>query len=459
MARPNTTLVPTLGGVAVLAVSMLVGCSDTPASHSVGTTVTRSASATFSTPPPPRPVTVTNSATGGRESLAVRRGVLAWGCNGAPFAKKHPERVQVELPTETVRHDIPIPTSGNERPADTQCATMNSGSTSIVVIVGVVHKKSSGLDTESYELTLFSYDLDSTSPLATKILVTDRQPMRLTGIAGTAGGVAVSYTMHNNVYKSETQYFTGPQLTPTWKAEGNVVAATDEMIAVEIPDSRGGTPRFSVHATSDGGQLDIGLSNRPDVIVRSTSFLSSSDEGFAFTWHGVNSTNSNHVVDGIVWDDGNDVDKQRNALDEATNFQPDPLSKLALVTYSDGGEPAYKVVDRTTWETKLEIDAAKAKGINLSAVGIADEKLYILNGNDSPVIEITTGKSVHSGWTSFPVAKLGAVTVVATESDHGLNAGCVDPAFGRGDTKLAVYNCPTFTLVPDVDGKFPGPSY
>lgn len=50
MARPNTTLVPTLGGVAVLAVSMLVGCSDTPASHSVGTTVTRSASATFRAP-------------------------------------------------------------------------------------------------------------------------------------------------------------------------------------------------------------------------------------------------------------------------------------------------------------------------------------------------------------------------------------------------------------------------
>jgi hypothetical protein len=452
--------VVTLGGLALLAVATLTGCSGTSSSPSAdATTTTATVADTSTAQKSASPITVQNSGAAGRAYVSVRRGILAWGCDGAPHAVEHPDKVQVQLPTSTTRHDIQLPTPGGEKLTNPKCVTMGTGVDIGVVIADIVHKKSSGLNPESYELTLFSYDLKSPSPLATVVVVSDSQKMTLTGIAGSADGVAVSYSLANNGYKPELQYFAGARLTPGWKAQGNVVGATEDLVAAEIP-SRDSTSQFLVLKTTDGQAVDTGLNNRLGAIVRAASFLGSSDEGFAFAWHGVSSSDSRKLIDGVVWIDGGDISKQQNALDEATDFQPDPLSNLALVTYNDHGNQAYRVLDRTTWETKFEIDAAKAKGINLENVGISGGKLYILNRNDAPVIDITTGQSVHSGWKAFPIARRGDETIVAVESDHGGNAGCLDPAFGRGgDIGLGVYNCLSFTIVPDVDGKFPGPGY
>ncbi|MFC6012291.1 hypothetical protein [Nocardia lasii] len=433
----------------------LVGCSEPPPARVAGGPVTTTESSTVSQAA--APITVRNSGAG-RSAVAVRRGVLAWGCNGAPFAKDSPDTAQILVPTTATRAEIRVPTVPNEVSGDTKCATMGSGAESIVVIADVVHRKSSGLESESYELTLFSFDLTSPSPLAKTVVTSDSTPMSLTGIFGSADGIAVSYAMANNGYEPQVHYYSGRTLTPTWKGQGTVIGATDSLFAVEHP-ILAATSRYSVLAAADGRPLDAGLYDRVGTIVRALSFVYSSDVGFAFAWHGISADDHSLVIDGIVWIDGGDIGKQQDKLDEATDIQPDPISDLVLVTYGDSKPAAYKVFDRTTWELKFEIDSAKSSGVNISALGISGEKLYILNGHDAPVIDIATGRSVHSGWSAFPLADLGGVTVVAMESDHGLNAGCIDPDFGRGDRKVIHYNCGEFTLVPDVDGRFPGPNY
>jgi hypothetical protein len=450
---------PSLGAVVLLTAVTLTGCSDTPSSSTATTTSTSSVAPISTTVAAATPVTIENHGPNSVPNVSVRHGVIAWGCNGAGFADLTAVKVQIALPTESTRHDIPIPAPGGEKLKYPRCATFGSGKDVTVVLADVVHKKSSGLEPESYVLTLFSYGLQSTSPIATSEVVTGTQPMTPIAIESSSEGVAVSYYLADDSHKAETHYYSGSNLAPGWTTEGSVESSTDKLFLLRSEPGHGNSvTTYAVVKAADGRPIDLGLANgnRPTL---------ASDEGFAISWGTSAAPGPGRATRGLVWIDGSDIGAQGQTLDNAVSFNPDPASSLAIVGFKVNGAVSYKVIDRSTWQTKFEIDSAKVKGITLEELGIFDGNLYIINGNDEPVINATTGKLVHSGWDVFPVARANNITVVAKAADQGHNAGCVSTAFGSGDDpndgiqQIGVYNCVSFLGVPDVDGKFPGPRY
>ncbi|MFG3618804.1 hypothetical protein [Nocardia sp. NPDC047654] len=111
-----------------------------------------------------------------------------------------------------------------------------------------------------------------------------------------------------------------------------------------------------------------------------------------------------------------------------------------------GGKNSYlKVYDLRRRMFILEKTDADAIGLGFTKVFIAGNYLYLLNADDSPVIDLTTGAKVSSGWTHRPVDTIaGAWTLVATGDSAKSFATCF-----TGDNKYFCGNNATVQHSPD----------
>ncbi|MBV7706839.1 hypothetical protein NOVA_29040 [Nocardia nova] len=184
-----------------------------------------------------------------------------------------------------------------------------------------------------------------------------------------------------------------------------------------------------------------------------------SDSGYAFAFKG-----------GLIWLDEQGAAGQ-TALTGAVAALPDSMTTLLLVEYKAPGGTghSYKVIDRRTWDVKMEVPADKVAGIVLGQIGIYDGYLYILNKSDWPVIEITTGKQVSAGWKFRPIQHGDGATIAVQETNDPTNDNRQYSARSNvieTDAESVVPHSDInleggihYMVIPDVNGQFPGPRF
>ncbi len=428
-------------------------CTNTPPPRATATTTPAAPSFTTSTPSPTGPVTVANPK---HVPVSFRRGVMAWYCNHQLSGPGKPGPAVIRLANEANRaYEIPAPTVPNETvdtgDSDT-CATVGEGSDLRVVYATTSFKASSGLDPEAHHLSLISYRLGQTEPDTRVIVWSGRDRPVDVSVRGTATGVAVSFDIYGT-NSPQVKGYEGTELREAWSMPGTIVASTNKTYVVTRPGECTACPdKWAVVAAS--GPV---LYEPPTTIAVPVELVT--DYGYGL-----------ETPDGMLWYDdatGRVPDGAAAALRNARGLLPDPTTAMMVVKYSEAGKPMFKVLDRTTWQELLVIDADRTSGLRIDSVALYDGHLYIRNSSDSPVIRVTDSEVVAKGWQVLPVGRIGDTTILAHAPSAVGSSNCVEDTLILDGTshhpgKPNIYGlstCTEFSVVPDENGMFRGPRY
>ncbi|WP_280500509.1 hypothetical protein [Nocardia farcinica] len=443
-------------GIAVAATVLVAGsaCTNTPPPRAAQTTTMAPATTTATpTPTSAGPVTVANPK---HLPVSFRRGVLAWHCNHQFSGPGKPGPAVLRLPHNPNRaYEIPPSTVPNETvdqgDSDT-CATIGEGSDLRVVYAATSFKASSGLEPEAHSLSLISYRLGQSAP-ATRVTVwSGRDRPVAVSLRGTASGVAVSFDIYG-MNSPQVKGYEGTDLREAWSMPGTVAASTNKTYVVTTPGECTACPDKWVILAANGSVLH----EPPTTIAVPLDLVT--DYGYGL-----------ESPDGMLWFDeaaGRIPDGAAGALRNASGLLPDPMTPMIVVKYSEAGKPMFKVLDRTTWQELLVIDADRTAGLRIDSVALYDGHLYIRNSSDSPVIRVSGSQVVAKGWQVLPVGRIGDTTVLAHAPAAIGSSNCVEDTLVLDGTShhpgtpniYGLSTCTEFTVVPDVDGKFPGPRY
>lgn len=108
------------------------------------------------------------------------------------------------------------------------------------------------------------------------------------------------------------------------------------------------------------------------------------------------------------------------------------------------------IYDTQTKQSVLHRSGADVTGLNIANAYLAGNYLYIDNLDDSPVVDITTGRKVGSGWKLRPTDEIGdGWTLVVTGKISNNYPTCFDNG---------TYRCSQRgVLVRNIESRYPGP--
>ncbi|WP_280205596.1 hypothetical protein [Nocardia farcinica] len=393
--------------------------------------------------------------------VTMRRGVMAWHCDHQfTTSASSPAAAVVRLPQDASRaHEFALPSLSGEKvePGDSgTCATFGDGQDVRVTFAVASLKPSSGLEPEAHQLTLFNYRLGEDEPEATVTVWSGRERPVDISLHGTAAGVAVSFDLRGRK-SPEIRAYQGTDLHDAWSMPGTVAASTNTTYLVTRAGNCALCPgELAVVTAADGA---LRYQPPPTGNPVGTTLATVTDSGYGF-----------ERPEGMLWFDevtGTVPDAAPAALHNARGLLPDPMSTLIVVKYSVAGQPMFKVLDRTTWQEKLVIDAERTSGLRIDSVALYDGHLYVRNSSDSPVIRVSDSAVVSKGWQALPVGRIGNATVVAKAPSAVGSSNCVldtlildGTAHHPGEPNVyGLSTCPEFVVIPDIDGSFPGPRY
>lgn len=104
----------------------------------------------------------------------------------------------------------------------------------------------------------------------------------------------------------------------------------------------------------------------------------------------------------------------RQAYDVGEIWDP-----LLWAPYAATASPNLSVIDLETGETVLERTEEQTRGLGITGLRLSGDYLYVQNEEDSPVIDLTTGEQVSSGWRLRPTEPVSSDWMVVAPFEEG----------------------------------------
>jgi len=359
------------------------------------------------------------------------------------------------------------------------CAVAGTGaSLSVVYALGIV-VEAKGLQPEHSDIILRSYDA-RTGALRGELKgvssVSDRYDGRFS-LYGTTSGVALgqSFTVDSKWFSVVNAYSTG--LEALWSRPGTLLGATGETAVLDepAPGSMAMSPEGTIVVLDSATAVELSRFDHGSRALDASGFSMGRIEmitprGYGFRSLRYVGEGRTRVPSGrLTWVDGTTGIATFTDIADPEQMNFDPFGNLVVVTPGGSGDQVgFGVYDIRTSEPVLTLTGNQAYGLSISNIVVANRLLYTANRTDSPVTDLATEETVSSGWANRPVHRVGGRTIVAvteTTSDGRTRLDCtfVDKYmdYGLSSHRMRIsnyYDCPSYRIVDDVNGVFPGPA-
>lgn len=343
------------------------------------------------------------------------------GCDGA--SDSFPENANIFDPVLGRMTAMPTPTLEQDRQLVSQMCTVAGDASNLSVIYIVTERKpASGLEPETVESWLVSLGLDG-AELARTPFPQELDIVSVTGLLPTTFGFVVLSSMYADHVIAT---FSKETLEPLWMSDG------DLRLAGMTNDT------FAAHAQENVEFYHLDSGKRISTLTNS-EFVTTIENGYI-----VIGTDGYYLFDSVT--------KKLSGplVDEYASFKRS--GPYLLMRSSD----LLKVYDTESGEFLIERSGPDVVGLGIEYAYISGNYLYILNQDDSPIIDVTTSEKVSDGWARRPLDRIGSEWILVISGPVSNN---YDTCFGDDIVENRNRCSNDGQLVRKTDGMFRGPWY